>query len=241
MNVTCEKCQRRYAVPDDKLREGKLRIRCRNCQHPIEVSLPPTPPTAQAGPAANPWDEEPTRAAPRLDKNAQWFALRDGQQEGPLELSALQERVRAGEITLATLLWRDGLPEWQRADQLPELLPVFAAPRSAKPKAVAEPPVAPPAKPEPAPRPALQGLFDDEERTVLRPNVRPSRSKPAVQPARVEAAPPPEEEELPEPSRGGKAKWLLLALLALVLAGGAAVLLRSPDPVDGGAAAKVAP
>jgi predicted Zn finger-like uncharacterized protein len=236
VNVTCEKCQRRYAIPDEKLRDRKVRIRCRNCQSPIEVSLPPAPPVAQAGAAANPWDEEPTRAAPALDRNAHWFAMKNGQQEGPLDLAALQEKVRQGEVTLATFLWRDGLPEWRKADQLPELLPVFAAPRSAKPVAAA----APKPVPEPAPRPSLQGLFDDEERTVVRGGDRPSRSRPAARPeaatasARAEpagGAPAEGEEELEdEAPRGSRLKWLLLGVMVLLVAAAAAMMLTSVTP-----------
>lgn len=237
MNVTCEKCQRRYAVPDEKVRDRVLRIRCRNCQHAIEVSLPPELPSPSAGAAANPWDEEPTRAAPRLDKKAQWFAMRQGHQDGPLPFAELEARVRAGEITLSTFLWRDGLPEWRRADQLPELLPVFAAPKVARAR-----PEAPP--PEPAPRPALQGLFDDEERTVLRSNVRPSRSAAAASaaaaPARAAAAPmragnpaaveeAEDEEEAPQ-RRSRRLGWALVLLALLALGGAAVVFLGAPSP-----------
>jgi predicted Zn finger-like uncharacterized protein len=250
VNVTCEKCQRRYAVPDEKVRDRVLRIRCRNCQHPIEVSLPPELPPPSASAAANPWDEEPTRAAPRLDKSAHWFAMRGGHQDGPLAFAELETRVRAGEITLATFLWRDGLPEWRRADQLPELLPVFAAPKAARPQAAASHAGAShggglkdsaPA-PEPASRPALQGLFDDDERTVLRPNVRPSRSAapavdPDAEPAPRRAGAPgpslraaaPEEEEEPPRAFGGR--WLLLLLALLALAAVAAVFLLGASPL----------
>jgi len=158
--------------------------------------------------------------------------MRDGQQEGPLALPALQEKVRQGEITLATFLWRDGLPEWKRADQLPELLPVFAAPRSAKPAVAAAPKPAP--VPEAAPRPSLEGLFDDEERTVVRSGERPSRAKPALRPG---PAPAPMGSDLAalegddgleeEAPRGSRLKWVLLGLLALLVVGAAAVMLAS--------------
>lgn len=233
MNVTCENCQRRYVVPDEKL-GPRVRLRCKNCQHVIEVSAaPPPPPPA---PAANPWEEEATRATPALDRQARWFAMVRGQQLGPLELAGLEAQVRAGEVTLATFLWREGMPEWRKAEAIPELLPVFAGPRNK---------VVPP--PSPAPAPGLQGLFDDEERTVLRkkaPQPKTARGQAARQPeeeVNLDDSQPPFEANLFASSRGsGGWKWVLLTLVALALGGVAAIVTRPSSaaaPAPSGASA----
>lgn len=222
MNVTCENCQRRYVVPDEKLQDRSVRLRCKGCQQVIEVALPPAPPAPGGAAAANPWDDEPTRAAPALDKKAQWFAMVKGQQVGPLPLPALQTKVHAGEVKLGTFLWREGLDGWRRAEELPELLPLFAAPKKAGPPVVV-------AAPEPDPRPALAGLFDDDERTVLRP--RRPKPQPSASAPQVAAQPEPEDEEeayedevAPRGSRTLRVVLVLIGLLAL--AGAAAVFLR---------------
>lgn len=221
MNVTCAKCQRRYTVPDEKV-VRRVRLRCRNCQHVIEVSPPAAAPPP--GPqAANPWEEEATRHTPALDRRALWFAMVEGQQVGPFDVAGLEARVRAGQITYGTLLWRDGMPEWRQADQVPELLQVLAAP----PKRVEAP--------TPSPSPALQGLFDDEDRTVLRQR----QAAPAPAPAGgraggvSELAPrevdPSDAQALFASSRsqGGGWKWVAFTLLALALGAGVGLLTHS--------------
>ena len=45
-------------------------------------------------------------------------------QKGPFSLGDL---ARQG-LTPRTLVWRDGMPQWQRAETVPELQSLFAAP-----------------------------------------------------------------------------------------------------------------
>src|SRR4051812_9764170 len=42
-----------------------------------------------------------------------WFYVEAGQQCGPVSDEQLQEFVRAGKVMPTTLVWRDGLKEWQ--------------------------------------------------------------------------------------------------------------------------------
>src|SRR5262245_29724181 len=42
-----------------------------------------------------------------------WFYAIDGNQKGPVEEAALQSLVTAGTITAETLVWREGMAEWQ--------------------------------------------------------------------------------------------------------------------------------
>ncbi len=110
MNVTCDKCSKVYVVPDEKV-AGKpaFKIRCKNCDNLVTVTVgasPPPPPPAPTG----------------------WLAMVGGQQYGPFELAALTARIRTGDITPRTHLWRAGMAEWKRAQELPELSALFAAP-----------------------------------------------------------------------------------------------------------------
>ena len=45
---------------------------------------------------------------------SQWYYA-DAQRErhGPIEADALREKFRAGEIDLGTLVWREGMQQWQ--------------------------------------------------------------------------------------------------------------------------------
>lgn len=145
MNVTCDKCNKRYSIADDKVRGKSVKIRCKQCQNLISVQGPavaagatataPVTLTAAAPSAvaisgspgaADPWGEERTRAMPAMDLNVQWFAMVKGKQIGPLDLKGMEAKVKAGEVSLRTYLWRQGMADWKRAADVPEVSSVFA-------------------------------------------------------------------------------------------------------------------
>ncbi len=144
MNVTCDKCNKRYAIADDKVRGKSVKIRCKQCQNLISVQGPPaqgvgvaTIPvsagaTTGAGVAvggatgSSPWEEERTRAMPAMDLSPTWFAMVKGKQIGPLTVRDLELRVKSGEVSLRTYLWKQGMTDWKRASDVPEVSPVFA-------------------------------------------------------------------------------------------------------------------
>ena len=164
MNVTCDKCGKRYVISDDKVAgKASVKIRCKQCQNLISaavtaaVAAPPqvkSAAVAQAsaeGPAPaqrSPWEDESTRAMTPLDTSAQWFAMLGGKQQGPFDLSELQRRVAGGEVTLRTYLWKAGMGDWKRASDVPEVSPVFAG--GAAPAAPQQPPPRPPTRSVPA-------------------------------------------------------------------------------------------
>jgi predicted Zn finger-like uncharacterized protein len=41
LNFSCNKCQRRYSIADDKVRGKTVKVRCKNCQNVISVEGPP--------------------------------------------------------------------------------------------------------------------------------------------------------------------------------------------------------
>ncbi len=137
MNVTCNKCGKKYVIADDKVvGKSSVKIRCKQCQNLIAVSV------AEAGaaavglqaaaapavepPAAQSWDDEKTRARPPLDTAATWYAMIAGKQQGPFDIATLSRRVSAGEVTLRTYLWKPGMGDWKRASDVPEVSTIFA-------------------------------------------------------------------------------------------------------------------
>jgi membrane protease subunit (stomatin/prohibitin family) len=86
-------------------------------------------PQAPAAPAAVPAPAAPAPAAavpPPLPTAVQWFVAVGGQQQGPYEANALAGLVGSGGLTRATLVWHNGLANWQPAEQVAELAPLFA-------------------------------------------------------------------------------------------------------------------
>lgn len=133
MNVTCNKCGKKYVIADDKVAgRASVKIRCKQCQNLIAVAVgalsSPSGVASAAGapPPPRDWEDEPTRAAPAPDFNVAWFAMISGKQQGPFDIGSLQMRVTAGEVTLRTYLWRPGMPDWKRASEVPEVSMVFA-------------------------------------------------------------------------------------------------------------------
>lgn len=83
----------------------------------------------------------PVAAAP-APQAVDWFYLAGDAQKGPVAIVRLQELGRTGEVTRATLVWKDGLPGWGPAGAIPELTALLP---------VAPPP--PPGRPTPPPVP----------------------------------------------------------------------------------------
>ncbi|NBD11605.1 GYF domain-containing protein [Corallococcus silvisoli] len=204
MNFTCDNCQKRYSIADEKVRGKTVKVRCKNCQNVITVEGPaeeestrvvsladveriraqerslagggaaaaPAPVAAVAAPAPlarppasapqQPWDDEPTRTAPpRQTAGAPWFVMVRNKQEGPLDEAAVAEWMAAGSISARSFFWRQGMPDWKRGSDIPELAALLApaapepppAPPEPPPVAVAPPPrAAPPARREPEPQ-----------------------------------------------------------------------------------------
>ena len=64
----------------------------------------------------------------------------NGQTYGPYDMNALTQMAGAGQINAQSLVWRQGMAQWQMAGTVPELAPLFAA-------AGAPPPPPPPPAP----------------------------------------------------------------------------------------------
>ena len=104
----------------------------------------------------------PARAPEAEAPPVEWFAMLGGEQVGPLSPADLSARIAAHEITDRTHIWRDGMADWKRASEVPELAAEFAP----------EPPKAAPPKAPPAPSRAPAGAnygADDNLPTVARP------------------------------------------------------------------------
>ncbi|MEI6084443.1 MAG: SPFH domain-containing protein [Verrucomicrobiota bacterium] len=85
----------------------------------LVTQLPPTPPTVQ------------------------FHVAMDGKTTGPFALPALQQMLGAGTFSASSLVWRQGMANWQAAGTVPELASLFGAP---PPLPAQSPPVPPTAK-----------------------------------------------------------------------------------------------
>ena len=82
----------------------------------------------------------PTTGPPPLRPVAIYAAL-DGVSRGPFDRDTLRELVSAGKISDETLVWREGMSDWARAETVPEVAALLDA----------KPPATPPPLPSPTP------------------------------------------------------------------------------------------
>lgn len=52
-----------------------------------------------------------------------WYTSEDGQQQGPYTFALLNSRARQGTLSSETLVWAEGMSEWQPAGTIPNLFP----------------------------------------------------------------------------------------------------------------------
>jgi predicted Zn finger-like uncharacterized protein len=55
------------------------------------------------------------------EEQAEWHVIVSGQQIGPLPLSALIEKMAAGQMSSRSYIWRDPMPAWLRASQVSDV------------------------------------------------------------------------------------------------------------------------
>ena len=104
MIFSCARCETRYKLPDDKVTNRVVKVRCRRCGVIIVVRDPSRPQSAS------------------VETEAVWFAAIDGEQRGPLTAGALQQLVEGGVLTPATFIWKVGMGDWLVARDVPEIL-----------------------------------------------------------------------------------------------------------------------
>ena len=96
---------------------------------------PPMPPPAPGAGAPPPAPGAPAAAQPVV----QYAVSVEGQTYGPFDMNALGQMAGAGQINSQSMVWREGMAEWQQAGTVPELAPLFAG--------AAAPPQSPPPPP----------------------------------------------------------------------------------------------
>jgi membrane protease subunit (stomatin/prohibitin family) len=68
----------------------------------------------------------PSKTPPPIPGAVQYFLAVEGRQEGPYSMSGLSSRVDSGELTRQTLVWTEGMAEWEPAGQVAALVSLFA-------------------------------------------------------------------------------------------------------------------
>jgi hypothetical protein len=65
--------------------------------------------------------------------NRSWFFASEGKQQGPYPEAQLREFIANGTVTAETLVWTEGMAGWQKAGDIPGLLPGVSGPPAVPP------------------------------------------------------------------------------------------------------------
>src|ERR1700722_12967133 len=57
-----------------------------------------------------------------------WFFASQGQQQGPFAEAQLHDLIAKGIVTAATLVWSEGMADWQKAGDIPGLFSDYSGP-----------------------------------------------------------------------------------------------------------------
>ncbi|HEY3818813.1 MAG TPA: zinc-ribbon domain-containing protein [Polyangiaceae bacterium] len=107
MKITCQSCQSKYNVADEKV-EGKIvKIRCRKCGATIVVNGTGGAATNGAGGA------DTTAQQGAVGGDAQWHVNVGDNDQRTLTLSELVDAYNSGVVTQETFIWCDGMDDWR--------------------------------------------------------------------------------------------------------------------------------
>jgi predicted Zn finger-like uncharacterized protein len=119
MKVTCQSCQAKYTIADEKVRGKVAKIRCKKCGTTIIVDGNDSATAASMA--------EPPASAPVADytqqgaSDEQWTVLvADGDQR-TLTAAQVAELYASGTVGFETLVWRDGMADWTAITQVDPL------------------------------------------------------------------------------------------------------------------------
>ena len=62
---------------------------------------------------------------PPLPQSIKYYAAIGGKQAGPFDVTALQQQIQSGQVTLQTLVWHEGMSAWIPAEQVAEIKSLF--------------------------------------------------------------------------------------------------------------------
>jgi predicted Zn finger-like uncharacterized protein len=202
MKITCQSCQAKYTIADEKVAGKTVKIKCKKCGATIVVhgnegavaaapaAAAPDPSVGAGAPHGGGEDEDEGDGATRVFGNEggpgqvdEWTINVTDDDQRTLTPAQILVEFQRGVITTDSYVWKDGMPDWLPLSAVPELMKVVGA----KPAPAAGRPVAAPA-PAVSPEVALGGtvMMAEAPRVAISPAAAPAPAAPA---APVETAP----------------------------------------------------
>jgi predicted Zn finger-like uncharacterized protein len=120
MKITCQSCQSKYNVADEKVQGKIVKIRCRKCGGTIVVNATAGAPAGGANGARDDVAQAPAASA----GGGEWHVNLGDNDQRQMSLAELVDAYNSGGITQDTFIWTDGMDDWR---PLAEVEPVVTA------------------------------------------------------------------------------------------------------------------
>jgi predicted Zn finger-like uncharacterized protein len=139
MKITCQSCQSKYNVADDKVTGKIVKIRCRKCGATIVVDGT----TAAAGGNSTTSGSSAVAAPqPSAAEAPSWHVNVSDNDQRTMTLSELVDAYNASTITQETFIWIEGMEDWKPLKDVEAVVAALhghddAAPASAVPASIA--------------------------------------------------------------------------------------------------------
>ncbi|EYF00824.1 zinc-ribbon domain-containing protein [Chondromyces apiculatus] len=128
MKITCQSCQSKYTVSDEKVQGKTVKIKCRKCGATILVN--------SSGAVAAPGGVADPVSAAGVSGDAATYMVNvgDGDQRS-LSLGELVSLYQSGGITAETYVWAEGMADWQPLGQVESIVAALNGGAAAAPEA----------------------------------------------------------------------------------------------------------
>jgi len=93
-----------------------IKFNCPECRSSLEVDESGAGMTVEC-PQCSKQIQIPSATPAAAPQNERWYYAASGQQLGPISQELVVQKVKDGEITVATLLWKEGMTSWTPAGQ----------------------------------------------------------------------------------------------------------------------------
>jgi predicted Zn finger-like uncharacterized protein len=108
MKISCQSCQSKYNVADEKVRGKVVKIRCRKCGATIVVN------GAASGAGANgSGAQAPAQQHAAAEGADQWHVNVNENDQRTMSMAELVEAYNSGVVTQETFVWADGMDDWK--------------------------------------------------------------------------------------------------------------------------------
>ncbi|MFT3772098.1 MAG: zinc-ribbon domain-containing protein [Minicystis sp.] len=141
MKITCQSCQSKYTVSDEKVQGKTVKIKCRKCGATILVNSGGVTTSAPADPVS-------LSSGGQADGGASYLVnVTEGDQRS-MTLPEIVAAYQTAVVTADTYVWADGMGDWQPLGQVDAIVAALHSHSAPPAAAVSSPGAAPAAEPE---------------------------------------------------------------------------------------------